>query len=401
MVQRVAQVAVVAVTKPSLATTSQQTGNFRWGLVFAGVLGVCVPLMAAVLPENRADIMYHAYSGGGLDVNGPSVLARKSIGKSTSVWGNYYVDTITSATIDVVTSASEYTEERTEKSLGADYLYDNTTLSLSYTNSVENDFDANAVNFGISQLMFGDLTTVTLGYAKGWDVITATGRPSLREEADRQKYKLGLSQVITKNLLMGLDFETITDEGFLNNPYREVRYLDGNGGYAKEFEEYPKTRTSHAIAMRALYYLPYRAAIRGEVRGYTDTWGINGNMAEIGYIHPTKQGLTYEISYRVYSQNNADFYSDLFNREAEFTYRARDKELSTYSTQTIGFGVSYEFKKHSWGFIDKGSANIFYNRIQIDYENFRDLRVEDVTPGTEPFYSLSADVFRIFVSAWY
>jgi len=401
VVQRVVQVVVVAVTKPSLAKTNQQTGRFRWGLVFAGVLGICVPLMAAVLPENRADIMYHAYSGGGLDVSGPSVLARKSIGKSTSVWGNYYVDTITSATIDVVTSASEYTEERTEKSLGADYLYDNTTLSLSYSNSVENDFNANSVNFGISQLMFGDLTTVTLGYAKGWDEITATGRPSLEKEAERQKYKLGLSQVITKNLLIGLNFETITDEGFLNNPYREVRYLNGNGGYDKEFEKYPETRTSHAVAMRALYYLPYRAAIRGEVRGYTDTWGINGNMAELGYIHPTKQGLTYEISYRVYSQNNADFYSDLFNREAEFTYRARDKELSTYSTQTIGLGLSYEFKKRSWGFIDKGSANIFYNRIQIDYENFRDLRVEGVTPGTEPLYSLSADVFRIFVSAWY
>jgi len=393
-------VAVVAVTKSS-AATNPPAGNFHWGLVFAGVLGVCVPLMAAVLPENRADVMYHSYSGGGLEVNGPSILARKSIGKYTSVWGNYYVDTISSATIDVVTSASKYTEERTEKTLGADYLYDNTTLSLSYTNSVENDFDANAVNFGVSQLMFGDLTTVTLGYAKGWDVITATGSPSFEEEANRQKYKLGLSQVLTKNLLLGLNFETITDEGFLNNPYRSVRYLVSPTSYATESEVYPNTRTSHAVAMRALYYLPYRAAIRGEMRGYTDTWGINGNMAELGYVHPTKQGLTYEISYRVYSQSSADFYSDLFNGSAEFIYRARDKELSTYSTQTIGLGVSYEFKKHGWGFIDKGSANLFYNRIQIDYENFRDLRVASATPGTEPLYSLSANVFRIFVSAWY
>jgi len=402
VVQKVARVVVVAVTNPPVVTSRQYPGNFHWGLVLAGALGVCVPLMAAVLPEDRADAMYHSYSGGGLEVNGPSILARKSIGKSTSVWGNYYVDTITSATIDVVTGASEYTEERTEKSLGADYLYDNTTLSLSYTNSVENDFNANSVNFGISQLMFGDLTTVTLGYAKGWDVITATGQPLLREEADRQKYKLGLSQVITKNLLAGFNFETITDEGFLNNPYRTVRYLTSSTSYLKDdFEVYPNTRTSHALAMRALYYLPYRAAVRGEVRRYTDTWGINGSMAELAYIHPVRQGWTYEASYRVYSQNSATFYSDLFNSKAEFPYRARDKELSTYSTRTIGLGVSYEFKKHGWGFIDKGSANIFYNRIQIDYENFRDLRVDVATPGTEPLYSLSANVFRIFVSAWY
>jgi len=397
-VQKVVQVVVVAVTEPSAAKPDQYTGSFHWGLVFAGALGVCVPLMAAVLPEERADAMYHSYSGGGLEVNGPSILARKSIGKSASVWGNYYVDTITSASIDVVTSASKYTEERTEKSLGADYLYDNTTLSLSYTNSVENDFNANSVNFGISQLMFGDLTTVTLGYAKGWDTITRRNDSAFEKEADRQKYKLGLSQVLTKNLLLDLSFETVTDEGYLNNPYRTVRYLDNNLIQTKG-EVYPNTRTSHAIAMRALYYLPYRAAIRGEVRGYTDTWGINGNMAELGYIHPTKQGWTYEVSYRTYSQDSADFYSDLF--EVEFDNMARDKELSTFSTRTIGLGVSYEFKKHGWGFIDKGSVNIFYNRIQIDYENFRDLRVTGVTPGTEPLYSLSADVFRIFVSAWY
>jgi len=401
VVPKAAQVVAVAVTKFTFAKLSFRPVSFNWGLVIAGALGAFVPLMAAVLPEDRADAMYHSYSGGGLEVNGPSILARKSIGKYTSVWGNYYVDTITSATIDVVTSASQYTEERTEKTLGTDYLYDNTTMSLSYTNSVENDFDAKSLNFGISQLMFGDLTTVTLGYAKGWDIITAVGSPSFREEANRQKYKLGLSQVLTKNLLLGLNFETITDEGYLNNPYRSVRYLVNPTSYATEREVYPNTRTSHAVALRVLYYLPYRAAIRSEARGYTDTWGINGSMAEIAYIHPTKQGWTFEASYRVYSQTSASFYSDLFNAPGEFIYRARDKELGSYSTRTIGLGASYEFLKHGWGFIDKGSANIFYNQIQIDYDNFRDLRVTGVQPGTEPLYSLSANVMRMFVSVWY
>lgn len=397
------QTAVRAVVVVVIKTQIKNAPSFRiqWGVVAAGVLGVCVPLMAAVLPEDRADAMYHSYSGGGLDVNGPSILGRKKIGKKTSVWGNYYVDSITSATIDVVTSASQYTEERTEKTAGIDYLHDNTTLSMSYTNSVENDFTANSVNFGVSQLMFGDLTTVTLGYAKGWDVIGQTGAPSFEEEANRQKYKLGLSQVLTKNLLVDLSFETVTDEGYLNNPYRSVRYLNTPTSYATEREVYPNTRTSHAAAIRALYYLPYRAAIKGEVRGFTDTWGVDAGMAEIGYVHPTKSGWTYELSYRMYSQDSADFYSDLFNGIGEFKYRARDKELSTYSTQTLGLGATYEFKAHSLGFIDKGSANLFYNRVQIDYDDFHDLRVTGVTPGTEPLYSLSADVIRLFVSVWY
>jgi hypothetical protein len=249
--------------------------------------------------------------------------------------------------------------------------------------------------------MFGDLTTVSLGYSKGWDVIGQTRSPDFEEKAQRQSYSLDLSQVMTKNLLMDLSFETITDEGFLNNPYRSVRFLVDPTTYATEKEVYPNTKTSHAAAIRALYYLPYRAAIRGELRGYTDTWGVNAGLVEVGYVHPTKKGWTYEVSYRFYSQGHADFYNDLFNRAGEFTYRARDKELSTYTTQTIGLGASYEFTPHGWGFIDKGSANIFYNHLQINYDDFRDLRVKGVTPGTEPLYSLSANVLRLFVSVWY
>ena len=53
----------------------------------------CLPLLlllasaasqSAVLPEDRADIMYHRYSGGGITVQGPSVLVRKNFGESVS-----------------------------------------------------------------------------------------------------------------------------------------------------------------------------------------------------------------------------------------------------------------------------------------------------------------------------
>ena len=43
---------------------------------------------------------------------------------------------------------------------------------------------------------------------------------------DRQIYGVGITQILTKNLISSLNFETVTDEGFLNNPYRSVRYFD-------------------------------------------------------------------------------------------------------------------------------------------------------------------------------
>ena len=76
---------------------------------------------------------------------------RKQIGQSVSVVGNYYVDMISSASIDVITTASPYKEERTQWSLGMDYLRGNTTMSLGYTSSVESDFDASTYSLSVSQ----------------------------------------------------------------------------------------------------------------------------------------------------------------------------------------------------------------------------------------------------------
>ena len=396
------RVAVVAATSASII---KEALNVHWGLLVVGVLGFCVPLMAAVLPEERADVLYHSYSGGGVTINGPSILARKSIGEQISVWANYYVDSITSASIDVVTSASQYNEEREEKGFGVDYLHDSTTMSLAYTNSVENDFVANSMHFTVSQDMFGDLTTVSLGFSRGWDVITATGNPGFEENAKRQQFRLGVSQILTKNLLMDLSFETITDEGYLNNPYRSVRFLDTStidpNDFATEGEQYPNTRTSHAVALRGIYYLPYRAAIKAEYRLFADTWGVQANMSEVGYTHPVKNEYTLDFTYRYYTQTRSDFYSDLFPYQQSKNYLARDKELSTFSSQTLGVALSYEFAKKGWKFIDKGSANVSYSHIMFDYKDFHDLRVSVLTPGTEPLYSFSADVLQLYVSVWY
>ncbi len=392
----------------AVAAAATDTRNgFRWGLLVAGVLGFCLPLTAAVLPEDRADALYHAYSGGGLDVSGPSILVRKQLGKYSSLFGNYYVDSISSASIDVVTTASPYTEYREEKTAGSTFLYEKTLFNLSFTNSEESDFSANSATFGISHAMFGDLTTVSLGYGQGWDTIRRRADkagnidPDFEEKANRQRFRLGLSQVLSKNSLIDLNYELITDEGYLNNPYRSVRYLDGSGGYQFQAEQYPNTRTSHALGLKALYYLPYRAAVHGEVRGFIDTWGINAMIGEVGYVHPLGKAWTLEASYRYYTQSRADFYSDLFLRKDAQNYLARDKELSTYYSHGLGLGASYHFARQGWGFIDKGSLNVKYNYMQFNYQDFRDLRAEGFTPGTEPLYSFSAYVLRLFVSIWY
>ncbi|XKG39606.1 DUF3570 domain-containing protein [Marinobacter sp.] len=342
-------------------------------------------------------MLYHRYEGGGMEIDGPSVLVRKSAGPQVSFTAQYYVDSVSAASVDVLATASEYTEERTEVSAGVDYLHENAIMSLGYTNSTENDYEANAVYFSVVQEFFGGLSSLRLGYARGRDDIGERGNESFSEEAERQHYQLGLSQVITKNSLVSLDMEAITDEGFLENPYRQNRYIDPTDptNFLYQPERYPETRTSFAITPRVLYYLPYRASLRAEYRYFSDTWGIKAHTVELGYVHTIGEHWTLEGRTRYYTQKDADFYSDLFVFPNSQTHLARDKELSTFDGTTLGAGVTYEWKQTRIPGIDRLQASLLVDYLDFQYDNFRDVTaVGDFLPGEEPLYEFDAWVTR-------
>ena len=372
----------------------------------AALLLCAIAAQAAVLPEDRADFMYHRYQGGGITVQGPSILVRKKLGESVSATANYYVDAITSASIDVVVSgASQYTEKRTQIGLSTDYLHGKTTYSANFVDSKENDYKARTWSLSISQDMFGDLTTLSMGYSQGKDRIFDSTDPTFADTADRRNYRLGLTQVLTRDMLLSLNFETITEEGYLQNPYRFMRYENAAGSYTLAPEVFPRTRTGNAGSARVKYYLPWRAAVEGSYRFYADTWGIKAHTAGIGYTHPLWGRWVFDGSYRFYTQNSADFFMDLFPRADYQNFMARDKETSALTNHTIGAGVSYEFPVNRWAsWLKRGTANLHYTYMMIDYKEFRDLRdypPGTATPGTEPLYSLNANVIQAFFSFWF
>src|SRR3954451_19799513 len=114
------------------------TNKVRTGLVRGVItcLGLCAAgliapaAQAGVLPEDRADLLYFRYDGGGVVINGPSMLVRKSIGEHVSVQASYLVDMVSSASVDVETSASPYDDERDQASVSMDFLYGNSTYTI-------------------------------------------------------------------------------------------------------------------------------------------------------------------------------------------------------------------------------------------------------------------------------
>ncbi|EKF75829.1 hypothetical protein A11A3_00005 [Alcanivorax hongdengensis A-11-3] len=369
-------------------------------VIVVGALWLAGAASAAVLPEDRLDVMRHDYDGGGMEIKGPSVLVRKSFADKVSVHANYYVDQVSSASIDVITSASPYSEERREKSLGFDYLYGKSIYSITYGNSQENDYEANTLNVDVSQDFFGDLTTFSLGYSRGWDQVRRTGDPTFNEDTDRQSFRLGVTQVLTRDLLLSVAHELITDEGYLNNPYRSVRYLTSSSSYSYQAERYPRTRTSEATTLRLSYFLPWRAGLHGEYRFFNDSWGVEANSWQLKLVQPIGQRWTVETRYRAYQQGQADFYADLFPYKDAQNFLARDKELSDFDSTVMGVGLGFQFGRHRWTHVERAGLHLWVDRFSFDYNNFRDLRVQ-TTPGTEPLYGFDATVTRLLFTVWY
>jgi len=374
--------------RPWVALASNPFAGRIAALIAFGTLA-SLPGSAGVLPEDEADVMYHNYDGGGVTVQGPSVLIRKKIGDNFSVSYNYYVDMITSASVDVLLSASPYKERRTQHSGSVEYQHGKTTYSVSYIHSREPDYIADTSIFSLSQDMFGDLTTVTMSYSRGWDHVyrdikltdgAIVNDPTFAQQVDHRSYGVGLTQVLTRNLILSLNYQALTDQGYLQNPYRQVVYASpGGNGWALEPQVYPGTHTTNAGS---------------------------GDL-QLGYTQPWHHWI-FDGTFRYYKQNAANFYGDFFPRADAQNFEARDRELAAFSSYTVGVGASYEFQIPRAPWIQKNTLNLHYDHLLIDYTDFHALRGgadATVIPAGGinelPLYRLDANIIQLFYSLYF
>lgn len=357
---------------------------------------------AAVLQPDRIDVLYHSYNGGGMDIDGPAILLRKKTSETFAVSAYYYVDSISSASVDVMSTASPYAEKRKEAQLGVEYLHEKTIVDFSIKQSDENDYLSKSVNFNVSQDTFGDLTNVSLGLAYADNTVKRNGDEFFEEQSKQYRLRAAISQILTRNLSVNLNLEAVADEGYLNNPYRSVRYIDSNqpSGVGYQGEVYPNTRNSFTTKLSASYYLPYRAALFFHYRYFSDSWQIDASDIELSYRHPLGDSFELEAKVRYYQQTQASFYSDLFPYKDAQNFLARDKELSEFDDITLGLGITYLIPA-KYSFADlKSEASLQWDHIQFDYNNFRDPTAEGGV-GAEPFYNFSANVIRLFYSVYF
>jgi hypothetical protein len=372
-----------------VAATDRRRWLVPWGrrpAALAALLSLAATLSAATLPEERVQAMYHSYDGGGVEVTGPALNARMNFGSTVSATADYYVDSISAASIDVVTSASPYSEQRTEYGVGIEWLYGDAIVSAGYANSDESDYQADTYSLGVAQDVFAGMTTVALAYAHGDDVVGRVDT-DFEDKIDRDSYLVGVNQVLTPRLLANLTYEAITEDGFLSNPYRSARILG-----AQVPERYPRTRTSHAVALGGIWSPGRDDSVRGSYRYFTDTWDIGAHTFELGYSRYINPRWIADLRLRYYTQDAASFYSDNFDQE--YNYMARDKELSTFDSLSAGGALSWDLARELPLRLQQAKLTLSYDYIRFSYDDFTDVRDGEL-------YEFNSHVFQLYFSAWY
>ena len=197
---------------------------------------------------------------------------------------------------------------------------------------------------------------------------------SLIKDKGRNTYALTLSwaQILNKNSQFSFFVDIVQQQGWLGNPMQRVYFTDtenyfiGNASsipnytskqnkdvfqLADDIERLPDSRFKIPVGFRYNHYLNEKTSLRTYYRFYTDDWGIVSHTASIELPFKISSKFTLYPSYRFYNQTAADYFAPFDEHLSTDQYYTSDYDLSKFSSNQFGFGVSYTdifTKAHIW-----------------------------------------------------
>ncbi len=168
-------------------------------------------------------------------------------------------------------------------------------------------------------------------------------------DESRKSYTLGLgfSQILHKNLQGALMLDFVRQEGLLSTPFQRVYFADVANSFIEDFqladaiEQLPDSRFKIVAGGRLNWYVNESVVVRSYYRYYNDDWGIRSHTASVEVPIKITDQFTVYPSYRYYNQTAADYFFGYEEALSTNTYYTSDYDLSEYSANQLGIGVSY------------------------------------------------------------
>lgn len=268
-------------------------------------------------------------------------------------------------------SGASIQEQRDGITSNLTYFFDNAALNFGGGFSQEQDYTSRFINTNLSVDFNKKLTTLNLGSSVAFDVVEPSnvnqdcnkGIVTNKETGEvrganchktSQQYLLGVSQIIDKDSLLQLNMTYSNSEGYLSDPYKEVRFYknaDLNNAALTPGEGFGRdTRPRHKnqFAWLAQYVRHFEglnnAALHADYRFGLDDWGINSHTTELSWFQPIGAGFQLIPRFRYYSQDSADFYAPFFVGKAkDYGVYSSDYRLAGFGAISGGLKISKTF----------------------------------------------------------
>ena len=285
-------------------------------------------------------------------------------------------------TINVGASASnefDYLHLGVNAKISRDFNQRNTTLSGGVAFASDQIDPIGGIPDGLSQMLnVGDLSNRRVDDSK--NVIDVV---------------LGVTQVISRNLLVQVNYSYSDSSGYLTDPYKIVSAVDAVTGDAipvaqtpgvdgpshLNFHEHrPEDRVKHSLYTQAKYYAGGKV-LDISYRYMTDDWEIDSHTIDLRYRWPVGSNSYLEPHLRYYTQTEANFYAlNLIDGQALPEHTSADYRLGNFDAITAGI-------KYGWTTNGGNDMNVrleFYQQSgsvpssqlignQVDQDNYPDL----------------------------
>jgi hypothetical protein len=291
-----------------------------------------------------------------LNVYYPYLNVTKNLGNNTTINGSYLVDAISSASmqmifrVDGITSAtnnktggSDNTpdELRHQLSLGITKIFSEISVSANGMYSIEHDYSSKTFAANLSIPFAKKNTILQFGYAGNWDKVFPQVR-TWTKDRNTTTINLGLTQILSKNIISQLDFSFINMDGYMLDGYQVIRIINGNSFRVLEPVE-PDKRVRKSVGLRTNIGISKNSSLQLGYRYYWDTWDIKSNTIDVEFKTHLSTMVNMTLGLRQYFQTKAYFFKSEYLTPEPFM--GVDSKLNSGYTNDVSIGFTFKGDK--------------------------------------------------------
>jgi hypothetical protein len=297
------------------------------------------------------------------DVLTPSIYV--SADNPTAGWqvgGSFLVDVVSTASADIVATASRrFDEVRYAGTLAGDYKIGVTRVGLSGALSSEPDYLATSFGAAVSADLFEKMVTPSLAYTLSLDTLGKhdTSFDDYSKDITRHTIDGGVSLVVDASTVAAVGTTLELVAGDTSKPYRTVpifpegvadRVPSGASPdlvrdyrTASMLERLPDGRTRLALFGRVARRFE-SSTLRADERLYVDSWGQKASTTDARFLVDLDERLRVGPHLRFNVQGPVDFWRRAYFRDRSGglpEYRTTDRELGPLMALTLGGTLRY------------------------------------------------------------